>query len=127
MSTYRAYRLDKKKHFKSGCWIDASSDQEAKRIFLDRDSLQKTPGHVLVRLESTFPGPQALNRGGVIFNYVKTIDRVDVDCRARVYTNVSRDLYGDDGLRQISLNEQDSPIVVVEGTVQAALIKAFCS
>jgi hypothetical protein len=31
MSTYRAYRLDKKKHFKSGRWIDAVSDQEAKR------------------------------------------------------------------------------------------------
>jgi hypothetical protein len=31
MHTYRAYRLDKDKHFKSGCWLDASTDQEAKR------------------------------------------------------------------------------------------------
>jgi hypothetical protein len=31
MGTYRAYRLDKKKLFKSGCWIDAATDQEAKR------------------------------------------------------------------------------------------------
>ena len=31
MGTYRAYRLDKKRHFKSGCWIDAATDQEAKR------------------------------------------------------------------------------------------------
>jgi hypothetical protein len=31
MGAYRAYRLDKKKLFKSGCWIDATTDQEAKR------------------------------------------------------------------------------------------------
>jgi hypothetical protein len=31
MHTYRAYRLDKKKRFKTGCWLDASNDQEAKR------------------------------------------------------------------------------------------------
>jgi hypothetical protein len=31
MHTYRAYRLDKKGHFKTGCWIDASSDKDAKR------------------------------------------------------------------------------------------------
>ena len=31
MNTYRAYRLDKKRQFKSGCWIDAASDKEAKR------------------------------------------------------------------------------------------------
>jgi hypothetical protein len=31
MHTYRAYRLDKRKHFRTGRWLDASSDQEAKR------------------------------------------------------------------------------------------------
>jgi hypothetical protein len=31
MHTYRAYRMDKNRHFKSGCWLSASSDQEAKR------------------------------------------------------------------------------------------------
>ena len=31
MHTYRAYRLDKNKRFKTGCWIDASTDQEARR------------------------------------------------------------------------------------------------
>ena len=31
MHTYRAYRLDNKRRFKTGCWIDASNDQEAKR------------------------------------------------------------------------------------------------
>jgi hypothetical protein len=35
MHTYRAYRLDKKKHFKSGCWIAASTDQEARRKAAD--------------------------------------------------------------------------------------------
>jgi len=30
MHTYRAYRLDKKRRFKTGCWIDASSDREAR-------------------------------------------------------------------------------------------------
>ncbi len=99
----------------------------AGNVLLDRDSLQKTSGHVLARLESTFPQPQGLSRNGAIFSYVKTIDRVDVDCRARIYINISRDLYSDDGQRALSLNEQNSPIPITEGTVQMALLKAFCS
>jgi hypothetical protein len=31
MHIYRAYRLDKKRQFKTGCWIEASSDREARR------------------------------------------------------------------------------------------------
>ncbi len=31
MPTYKAYRLDRKKRFKSGCWLDASNDQQARR------------------------------------------------------------------------------------------------
>jgi hypothetical protein len=31
MHIYRAYRLDKKRRFKTGCWIEASSDREARR------------------------------------------------------------------------------------------------
>jgi hypothetical protein len=31
MHTYRAYRLDKKGRFKTGCWIEAQSDKEARR------------------------------------------------------------------------------------------------
>ena len=31
MHTYRAYRLDRKRHFKTGCWIEANSDREARR------------------------------------------------------------------------------------------------
>jgi hypothetical protein len=31
MHTYRAYRLDNKRRFKTGCWIEAQSDKEARR------------------------------------------------------------------------------------------------
>jgi hypothetical protein len=31
MHTYRAYRLDKQKHFKTGRWLNANNDQEARR------------------------------------------------------------------------------------------------
>ncbi len=31
MPTYKAYRLDRKKRFKSGCWLDASTDEQARR------------------------------------------------------------------------------------------------
>lgn len=31
MHTYRAYRLDKKRRFKTGCWIEANNDLEARR------------------------------------------------------------------------------------------------
>ena len=35
MHTYRAYRLDKKRRFKTGCWIEANSDREARRKAAD--------------------------------------------------------------------------------------------
>lgn len=35
MHTYRAYRLDKKRRFKTGCWIEAQSDKEARRKAAD--------------------------------------------------------------------------------------------
>lgn len=35
MHTYRAYRLDKKGRFRTGCWIAAATDQEAKRKAAD--------------------------------------------------------------------------------------------
>jgi hypothetical protein len=35
MHIYKAYRLDKKRRFKTGCWIDASNDQEARRKAAD--------------------------------------------------------------------------------------------
>jgi len=96
-------------------------------VLLDHDSVSRRPGHVSARLESTFPQPQQIRRNGLVFTYVKAIDSVDVDCSARVYMNITRNLYTDSGLMQLSLNEQDNPILVLPGTAQAALITAFCS
>ena len=96
-------------------------------VLIDRDSVSRRPGHLSARLESTFPQPQQIRNGGKVFTYIKAIDSVDVDCSARVYMNVTRNLYSGDGLMQLSLNEQDNPIMVLPGTAQAALITAFCS
>ncbi len=35
MHTYKAYRMDKKRRFRTGCWIDASTDKEARRKAAD--------------------------------------------------------------------------------------------
>jgi hypothetical protein len=96
-------------------------------VLMDRDSVSRRPGHVAARLESTFPKPQQIRHDGRVFTYIKTIDSVDVDCHARVYFNITRDLFTDSGLMQLSLNEQDDPIRVLPDSAQAALIKAFCS
>ena len=94
-------------------------------IMLDRDSVTRTRGHVSARLESTYPQPQRINRNGRIYTYEKAVDRVDIDCAAQVYKNVSRDLYGD-GVQALSLNEADNPMVVTPNTPQAAVSTAFC-
>jgi hypothetical protein len=96
-------------------------------VLLDHDSVSRRLGHVSARLESTFPHSQQIRNSGKVFTYVKAIDSVDVDCHARVYINVTRNLYSSDGLMQLSLNEQDNPIMVVPNSAQAALITAFCS
>ena len=31
MHSYRAYRLDNKRRFRTGCWIEAQNDKEARR------------------------------------------------------------------------------------------------
>jgi len=95
-------------------------------IYIDHDSISKRAGHVSARLESTFPKPQALKRDGRIILYIKTIDQVDVDCAARVYRNISRDLYTDTGLMQLSLNQQADPLQVTDNSPQDGLIKAYC-
>ena len=96
-------------------------------IYLDKDSVQRRSGQVSARLESTFPQPQALDRGGRMIIFVKMVESVSIDCKANVYKNVSRDLYDGNGARQISINEQDDPVLINPGTPQAALVKAFCS
>lgn len=95
-------------------------------IMIDHDSIDRRTGHVSARLESTFPRPQRISRNGRVFDYVKTIDRVDVDCKAEVYKNVSRDLYSSDGQQAMSINEADNPVVILPHTPQAALVTAYC-
>jgi hypothetical protein len=94
---------------------------------VDKDSVVLRPGHVSARIESTFPQPQQLQRGGQMLIYSKSKDLMDIDCEARVYRFVARDLYTDDGLMQASINEADNPILIREGTPPAALAKAYCS
>jgi hypothetical protein len=95
-------------------------------VLIDHDSVSRRLGHVSARLESTFPQAQQIRHDGRVFTYIKAIDSVDLDCHARVYINITRDLFSGDGLMQLSLNEQDNPIRVLENSPQAALIKAFC-
>jgi hypothetical protein len=94
-------------------------------IYVDHDSIDRREGHVSARLESTFPTQQRINSGGRIFTYLRVVDRVDVDCKARVYRNVSRDLYSDVGVEVLSLYE-DNPQPVTEQSPQEAMIKAYC-
>jgi hypothetical protein len=94
---------------------------------IDHDSVSHRLGHISARLESNFPQPQQIRNNGKVFIYTKTIDSVDVDCKARVYMKVTRNLYSSDGLMQLSLNEQDNAIMVLPNTAPAALITAFCS
>ncbi|MDB5458985.1 MAG: hypothetical protein JWO72_726 [Caulobacteraceae bacterium] len=95
-------------------------------VYLDHDSVVRRSGHVSARLESTFPAPQRISRNGQVFAYVKTIDLVDIDCKAEVYKNVSRDLYTGDGAMALSINESDNPLRIPPKSAQAALITAYC-
>jgi hypothetical protein len=95
-------------------------------ILIDHDSIVRRPGQVSARLESTFPRPQRISRNGRVFDYIKTIDQVEVDCKAEVYKNVSRDLYSSDGQEAVSINEADNPMVIQPHTAQAALVTAYC-
>ena len=94
--------------------------------YVDKDSLVFRPGHVSARIQSTFPTPQRLVRSGQVFTYNKSRDMVDVDCEAQVYRFVSRDLFSDAGLEQLSINDADNPVMIQDNTPQAALAKAFC-
>jgi hypothetical protein len=95
-------------------------------VLLDHDSVVRRQGKVSARLESTFPSPQRINRNGQVFSYVKTIDLVDIDCKAAVYTNISRDLYSSDGAMALSINESNNPMRIAPKSAQAALVTAYC-
>lgn len=94
--------------------------------FVDMDSIIRRPGHVSAKIQSTFPEPQHLQKNGQILTYTKSIDMIDVDCRARVYRFLNRDLMNDAGQHQTSVNEADNPVMIQDNTPQAVLAKAFC-
>ena len=94
--------------------------------FVDMDSIIRRPGHVSARIQSTFPEPQHLQKNGQILTYTKSIDMIDIDCKARVYRFLNRDLMNDAGQTQTSVNEADNPMLVQNNTPQAVLAKAFC-
>jgi len=94
--------------------------------YVDKDSVVLRPGHVSARVESTFPEPQQLQRNGKIVVYTKSKDLMDIDCAARVYRFVSRDLYTEEGVMQASVNEANNPILIREDTPPAVLAKAYC-
>ena len=94
--------------------------------FVDKDSVILRPGHVSARVESTFPGPQQLQQNGQILVYSKSKDLMDIDCAARVYRFLARDLYTNDGVMQTSINEANNPILIQEGTPPAVLATAYC-
>jgi hypothetical protein len=94
--------------------------------YVDKDSLVFRPGHVTARIQSNFPGPQRLLKYGQVFTYTKSKDMVDIDCEAQVFRYLSRDLYSDAGLEQLSINEADDVLRIANHTPQAALAKAYC-
>jgi hypothetical protein len=94
--------------------------------YVDKDSVVLRPGHVAARLESSFPGPQQLQQNGKIFVYSKSKDQMDIDCTARVYRFLARDLYTDTGVMETSVSDANNPMLIQEGTAPAALAAAYC-
>lgn len=94
--------------------------------FVDMDSIIRRPGHVSARVQSTFPEPQRLAKNGQIIIYTKSVDMIDVDCKARVYRFLNRDLMNEAGQQLTSVNDADNPILIQDRTLQDVLAKAFC-
>ena len=94
--------------------------------YLDKDSVILRPGHVSVRMESSYPDPQRLLRKGKVFVYKQAKDLLDIDCKANVYRLIARDLYSEEGVMQISINEADDPLMILADSPQAALAAAYC-
>ena len=94
--------------------------------YVDKDSIIYRPGHVSAKIQSTFPDPQHLLKAGQVITYNKAVDTLDIDCKAKVYRFLGRDLYDETGKAQTSVNESDDPIRIKDETPQAVLAKAFC-
>jgi hypothetical protein len=94
--------------------------------FVDMDSIIRRPGHITARIQSTFPEPQHLAKGGQIITYTKSLDMIDIDCRAGVYRFLQRNLMNDAGQEETSVNEAENPVLIQARTPQDVLAKAFC-
>jgi hypothetical protein len=94
--------------------------------YVDKDSVVLRPGHVAARVESTFPGLQQLQQHGKVLLYSKSKDLMDIDCAARVYRFLARDLYTDAGVMQASISEADNPMLIRDDTPPAVLAKTYC-
>jgi hypothetical protein len=77
-------------------------------------------------VESTFPSLQRLQQNGRIFVYSKSKDLMDIDCSARVYRFLARDLYSETGVMETSVSDPNNPMLIQEGTPPAALATAYC-
>ncbi len=86
--------------------------------YVDKDSIIYRPGHVSAKVQSTFPEPQHLARNGQVLTYSKSVDTIDIDCKALVYRNVARDLYTDAGQQQASVSEADDPRIIIARSPQ---------
>jgi hypothetical protein len=95
--------------------------------FVDKDSLIYRPGHISARVQSTFPGPQRLQKNGQILTYTKSVDTIDIDCKARVYRFLNRNLFNDAGQAQTSISDPDNVMLIQDGTPQDVLAKGFCA
>ena len=94
--------------------------------YVDKDSIIRRPGQVSAKVQSSFPQPERLVKAGQVFIYSKAIEMIDVDCKARVYRYLERDLMNDAGQEQTTVSDPDHVLPIVDGTPQDVLAKAFC-
>lgn len=94
--------------------------------YVDMDSIIRRPGHVTAKVQSTFPDPQRLAKDGQIITYVKSVDTVDIDCKAGVYRFLNRELMDSASKPLTTVNEADNPVLIRDHTPQDVLAKAFC-
>lgn len=94
--------------------------------YVDKDSIIYRPGHVSAKIQSTFPDPQHLLKAGQVITYNKTVDTLDIDCKAKVYRFLGRDLYDDAGKAQTSVDQSGDPVRIQDKSPQGVLAKAFC-
>jgi hypothetical protein len=94
--------------------------------YVDKDSIILRPGHVSAKVQSTFPAPQRLQKEGRTIVYTKAIDDIDIDCKARVYRFLYRDLYDDSGRQQTTISDPDNVMLIQDRTPQDRLAIAYC-